>query len=193
MSSINTSLIHQQQIEDQTSIIKIRWIIFGWILLPMAMIGVALNSFNIVVLLHPKMRIFSTNAYLTALSLANIISLFNSIFLYSIRYILSYETFLNNMIQMENYRVTQYESLINLVLRYWSPIYTTFQLFAIYMTCAVTIDRWLYLTFPLKVDTLCTMKNTIKSIGIIFIFCVMYTLPKWFEVNNCCSFSFNFT
>jgi hypothetical protein len=71
--------------EEQLLIVNIRLIIYGYMLLPLTLVGLALNGFTIVVLLHPKMRNFSTNAYLTALSIANIVCLINFIFLYSFR------------------------------------------------------------------------------------------------------------
>jgi len=171
--------------EEQLLIVNIRLIIYGYMLLPLTLIGLALNGFTIVVLLHPKMRNFSTNAYLTALSIANIVCLINFIFLYSFRYILSNEIFKKNVYHYQNVNeIHPYESFINLIYGIWSPIFTTFQLYAIYLTCAVTVDRWIYLTWPLKIDTICSMKNTLIAIVLLFVFCVVYNLPRWFEIET---------
>jgi hypothetical protein len=163
-------------------ILNIRLIIFGYVMLPLAICGVLLNGFTIVVLLHPRMRVSSTNAYLTALSIANIVCLFDAIFQYSIRYLMFTLYDINN----------SYEQFYNLTISYWSPISLTFQLYAIYMTCAVTVDRWIYLKWPLKVDKICTMTNTIRLIVSIFIFCFIYNLPNWFTVIINFEFKFHF-
>lgn len=180
-SSISGGLSHQ----DKLLIVDIRLFVYGWVVLPVAIIGLVLNSFTILVLLHPRMRNFSTNAYLTTLSLANIVCLINFILLYSIRYIVSYEFFKRNAIDSSGTGdIHPYESFINLIYGIWSPIFTTFQLYAIYLTVAVTVDRWIYVTWPLKADTICTMKNTFRAVGIIFLFCFMYNLPRWFEIES---------
>lgn len=74
-------------------ILDIRLYVYGYVMLPLALVGLALNSFTILVLMHPKMRYFSTNAYLSTLSVSNIFCLINFLFLYSLRYLLAYELF----------------------------------------------------------------------------------------------------
>jgi hypothetical protein len=186
LSQTSSSNISVNQLSDQDKIfiLNTKLIVYGWMMLPLAIIGLLLNGFTILVLLHPRMRNFSTNAYLTALSIANIICLINFIFLYSLRYILSNSIFHKNIDEPNANLVHPYESFINFILRYWSPIFTMFQLFAIYLTCAITVDRFIYLALPLKVDSICTIKNTLRTILIIFVFCVLYNLPKFFEVEH---------
>lgn len=177
--AINVNLTDTDR--DHLLILDIRLYVFAGVLLPMAIIGLILNSFTILVLLHPRMR-NSTNMYLTALSLANIICLINFIFLYSFRYLFSYKTFQNAVYYGSN-EINMYESFINQILRFCSPIFSTFQLYAIYLTCAVTVDRFIYLRWPLKADSICTIKATFKVICIIFFFCLTYNFPRWFEVE----------
>ena len=183
LSSFNLTLKNlTSQDHDDLMILDLRLFVYGGLLLPMAIAGLILNAFTIVVLLHPRMR-NSTNVYLTALSMVNIVCLLNFIFLYSLRYLLSYKTVQNNIYYVEQ-KVNTYESFINLIYRFWSPIFLTFQLYAIYLTCAVTVDRWVYLKWPLKADTICTLKVTIKLIIILFLFCVVFNLSRWFEVDS---------
>ena len=185
---------HSEQLTypEQMFILNTRVFVYGYLLFPLAVIGVILNSFTILVLLHPRLRSFSTNAYLTALSLANIVCLANFIFLYSLRYIISYKMFQRAILTQMNHtslsnqlnEINQLESFINLVYGVWSPIFTTFQLYTFYLTCAVTVDRWIYVTWPLKADKICKLKNTFIVIGIIFLFCFVYNLPRWFEIES---------
>lgn len=179
--------------EDSILILKLRHIVFGWILLPIALIGLVLNSFTIVVLLHNRMKNFSTNMYLTALSIANIVCLMNYIFLYSFRYIISYKHFKQVLFKAYNSNIPMkytvylngiyYENFLNMILWAWSPVFLTFQLYSIYLTCAVTVDRWIYLLFPLKADRICTKKRTIIVIISILVFCIIFNLTRWFEVT----------
>lgn len=77
-----------------------------------------------------------------------------------------------------------YENFILFIYGVVHPIFTTFQLYSIYLTCAVTVDRWIYVTFPLKVDTICSMRNTFTAIAAIFAFCFIYNFPRWFEIKS---------
>lgn len=173
-----------QQDIDHLTILDIRLYVFGGALLPMAIIGIILNSFTILVLLHPRMR-NSTNVYLTALSLTNVVCLLNFIFLYSLRYLLSYKSYETSITNKEiGLEVNMYESFLNRYIRFFSPIFSTFQLYAIYLTCAVTIDRFIYLRWPLRAESICTIKTTIRVSIIIFAFCSLYNLPRWFEVTS---------
>ncbi len=173
-------------VEDERVIVNTRIFVYSYLLLPACVIGLILNLFTIVVLLNPKLR-SSTNFYLTALSASNMICLVNFIFLNSVRYIISSEHFLRH-VGVSHDSMTdephQYESFINFVLGYWYPIVNTFQLYAIYLTCAVSVDRCLCLVYPFKVDKICSIKNTIVSICLIFLFCVVYNIPNWFEVES---------
>ena len=168
--------------QDHLLILDIRLYVFAGLMLPMTIVGVILNAFTILVLLHPRMR-NSTNFYLTALSIANIFCLLVWMFLYSFRYLFSYKTFQNN-IYFGYYEVNKYESLVNYLLRFIMPIFSTLQLYSIYLTCAVTVDRFIYVNWPLKADKICTIRSTIVTISILFFCCVFYNLPRWFEVDS---------
>jgi hypothetical protein len=180
--------------DDQHLVITFRYILYGWIGFPIAVTGLFLNGFTIAVLLNSKMRSFSTNIYLTALSIANVVVLINFIFLYSLRYIISYNNFKKNIDRVFfgqslkpdptiSYAALYYESYLNTVLWAWSSIFITFQLFSIYLTCAVTVDRWIYLLTPLKAERICTTRRTLGVIYGIFFFCVIFNIPRWFEVT----------
>lgn len=92
-STIMTNRTDPLSPEDKLFILNMRLVIYGYVVLPLSLIGLALNSFTILVLMHPKMRYFSTNAYLTTLSLANIFCLILFVVMYSLRYLLAYDLF----------------------------------------------------------------------------------------------------
>lgn len=183
MSENITKLIDSNQTDQEDLLIlNIKFIVYVALVLPLAIIGLILNGFTIAVLMHPRMR-NSTNAYLTALSVANIFCLLFFIIMYSLRFMISFDMF-KNIIYFKIMNLNGYENFINMIYPFGSPIFSTFQLYAIYLTCAVTVDRWIYLKWPLKADSICTIRMTIKIIFAIFIFCVTYNLPRWFEVET---------
>ena len=183
MSENITKLIDSNQTDQEDLLIlNIKFIVYVALVLPLATIGLILNGFTIAVLMHPRMR-NSTNAYLTALSVATIFCLLFFIIMYSLRFMISFDMF-KNIIYFKIMNLNGYENFINMIYPFGSPIFSTFQLYAIYLTCAVTVDRWIYLKWPLKADSICTIRMTIKIIFAIFIFCVTYNLPRWFEVET---------
>lgn len=177
----NETAIRAAIVKDLLDILDVRFLVYC-LILPLALLGIILNGFTMLVLLHPRMRSFSTNAYLTTLSFANIGCLVSFLFMHSLRYLLSYDSFRLGIIS-SSADVTSYENFINLVYGIWTPLLATFQLFAIYLTCAVTVDRWIYVTWPLKADKICTMRNTFIAILALLIFCLVYNLPRWFEIQ----------
>ena len=179
--SENSTYLNASDQED-LDILNIKFIVYAGFMLPLSLIGLVLNGFTIAVLMHPRMR-NSTNAYLTALSLANIFCLLFFIIMYSLRFMLSFDMF-KNIIYYKIMNMNSYENFINMIYPFGSPIFSTFQLFAIYLTCAVTVDRWIYLKWPLNADLICTIRVTLKVIVLIFVFCVIYNLPRWFEVET---------
>ena len=171
--------------DDELAILRMRIFVYSYMLFPACLVGIALNIFTIIVLAHRKMH-SATNVYLTALSLANTICLIHFVFLYSIRYIISSANFVAQIARnaSSSYDVHPYESYINLNYGKWSPVFTTFQLYEIYLTCAVSVVRFICLMYPCKVKKICSIKNTLTSIILIFVFCLVYNLPKWFEVES---------
>lgn len=64
----------------------------------------------------------------------------------------------------------------------------TLQLCSIYYTVAVSFDRFLYLSYGLQAETICTVRNSLRTIALITLFSVLFILPHWFkhrvEVND---------
>jgi len=57
----------------------------------------------------------------------------------------------------------------------------TLQLCSIYYTVAVSFDRFLYLSCGLQADLICTIRNALRTIGLITIFSTLFILPHWFK------------
>ena len=57
----------------------------------------------------------------------------------------------------------------------------TLQLCSIYYTVAVSFDRFLYLSYGLQAETICTVRNSLRVITLITIFSILFILPHWFK------------
>ena len=57
----------------------------------------------------------------------------------------------------------------------------TLQLCSIYYTVAVSFDRFLYLSYGLRAETICTVRNSLRVIILISIFSILFILPHWFK------------
>ena len=60
----------------------------------------------------------------------------------------------------------------------------TLQLCSIYYTVAVSFDRFLYLTYGIQAETICNVRNSLRIIGVITIFSILFILPYWFKYRT---------
>jgi hypothetical protein len=64
---------------------------------------------------------------------------------------------------------------------YVIPLMNTLQLCSIYYTVAVSLDRFLYLSYGIQAELICTVRNSLRVIAIITIFSILFILPHWFK------------
>jgi hypothetical protein len=64
---------------------------------------------------------------------------------------------------------------------YVIPLMNTLQLCSIYYTVAVSFDRFLYLSYGLQAETICTVRNSLRVITVISICSILFILPHWFK------------
>jgi len=57
----------------------------------------------------------------------------------------------------------------------------TLQLCSIYYTVAVSFDRFLYLSYGIQAEIICTVRNSLRVITIITLFSILFILPHWFK------------
>ena len=158
------------------SILTYKHVINGWLSMCIILVGIIANFITICALLHEYMRMSSTNLYLTALSFSNLVSLLCLFFMTALRFVL-----------VHPYRLLYckhwYENLINKYIPYLTPINNMFQLSGIYLIIAVSIDR-LILIRNRSMPTECSRKKRRQAtwfiIGLIFVFCFLFTCPNWF-------------
>ena len=176
MECITNSSNNTSNLEKYYESMFYKHLINGWFTLFIIISGILANLITIFVLLNKKMRKTSTNMYLLALSISNIISLSLLFFMTGLRFTLvnPYQTV---------FCFHAYENFINLSMPYLTPINNLFQLSGIYLTTAVSLD-WYFLIKAKSVrkdvkSRILKKKTRFIIIGI-FVFSFFYTLPNWF-------------
>ncbi|CAF1400346.1 unnamed protein product, partial [Didymodactylos carnosus] len=149
-----------------------RLILLGYISFFIGICGIFGNIITIIVLCSKTMRTTSTNIYLTALSTSNIFYLLIFIPKQSLKYILGYKMYLND-------EPFPYENIIDQIPI--TAISNTILLSLIFLTVAVSIDRLIFIKFPLKAASVCTRRNTVIIIFFIYLFSIIYCIPYWLE------------
>jgi hypothetical protein len=151
-----------------------RHIIWGYIGMILSIFGIVGNIITIVVLLSPSMRATSTNVYLTALSCSNILYLLIFIPYISLRYILYYRSYIRK----------QSSSTLEYLLRnlpILTPISDTILLSIIYLTIAISIDRFISIKSSLKIQQIFSLRTILFVILSIYIISILYCIPFWLE------------
>ena len=57
----------------------------------------------------------------------------------------------------------------------------TLQLCSIYYTVAVSFDRFLYLSCGIQAESICTVRNALRTITLMTVFSILFILPHWFK------------
>ena len=161
---------------DVDTMLLYKHYINGCFSLPVILVGIVANSVAISALLHRSLRNSSTNAYLTVLSLSNLMSLLCMLLMDGIRFTLVHP-------YRHVYCLHWYENWISLATPFLAPIKNLFQLNGIYLIMAVSIDRLILIKSRMKsTKTNKRLRKVITWIVImcIFFFCIMFTFPNWF-------------
>ncbi|CAF1160801.1 unnamed protein product [Didymodactylos carnosus] len=157
---------------DETLILLVRLILQGYISFFIGICGIVGNIITIIVLCSKTMRTTPTNIYLTALSASNIFYLLIFIPQQSLKYMLGYKMYLND-------KPFPYELIIAQIPM--TAISNTILLSLIFLTVAVSIDRLIFIKYPLKAARICTRRNTLIVIFFIYAFSIIYCIPYWLE------------
>lgn len=178
MANITEVNNHACTLADERHVLLVQYILGGWISIIIGLFGVFSNGLSILILGNQRMRYLSTNVYLLALSIVNLIWLLFYFFVNSLRFTLIVPKFLASLDENDHH---EYDDLIQRFSPYIIPLMNTLQLCSIYYTVAVSFDRFLYLSCGLQADTICTVRNALRTIGLITLFSILFILPHWFK------------
>lgn len=145
-------------------VVYVRYIVQSILVPCVFVIGLLGNSISIVVLTNKRMR-SSTNVYLTALAITDIIYL-TMVLLLSLQH---YET-----VHL-NYEI--YWKFYGLVI--WLTDGCAY--ISIYIAVCFTTERFIVIRYPLKGKAICTMSLAKKVIAGISVFCLLSTISTAFE------------
>src|SRR5690348_11352785 len=127
---------------DTSSLFEL--IVKGFLTTTIAVFGIIGNAVNLIILTRPKMASSSMNQLLLGLTVCDTLLVINTIFILGLDAIFEY------------YEVSAYTNVfIPHALPYMYPIGTTAQTGSIYFTFAVTIERWLAVSYPLRAKSIC--------------------------------------
>jgi hypothetical protein len=145
-------------------------ILLGIIGVLICIIGIFGNTISIIVLSKQTMNKLSTYAYLIALSVCDAVGL-----LFTIIVLLQYSLPPGSIMP---------ECIVHIypiIVVYVQPIVSASQTLSVWITLALTIDRYLYVCKPYLGSKLCTRRRSCYVICILYILSIIYSIPQFFE------------
>ena len=97
MANVSNQNYHVCTRADEKNVLLVQYILGGWISNIIVLFGIFSNGLSILILGNQRMRYLSTNVYLLALSIVNLIWLLFYLFVNSLRFILIVPKFLANL------------------------------------------------------------------------------------------------
>lgn len=142
--------------------------VFGILLTIFGLIGNGLS----IVILSKEVPSTSTSVILRALGVADSLYLLSNLMYYPLLG-LKYKTS-----ALDLYFIKPYYYVTVYVIK---PCMFIFQQISIWLVVLVTVDRFFAVCKPMKALSQCTVKKARRHILIIFIFCIAYNIPRFFE------------
>ncbi|CAF1206229.1 unnamed protein product [Rotaria magnacalcarata] len=165
-------------LSDERQVLLVQYILGGWTSCIIVLFGVFSNGLSILVLGNSRMRHLSTNIYLLSLSIVNLAWLILYFGVNSFRFTLIVPKFLANRDGNDHH---EYDDFVQRFSPYVVPLMNTLQLCSIYYTVAVSFDRFLYLSYGIQAEAICTVRNSLRVITCITICSILFILPHWFK------------
>ncbi|XP_035705474.1 FMRFamide receptor isoform X2 [Folsomia candida] len=150
-----------------------RFIVLGIGISVVAILGIIGNGLSAVVLSRPQMK-SSVTCLLLGLTFCDTLLISISIFVYSMPYMSIY---------IKSPFLLQYYYLYYPIVAPW--LYATSitaQTASVYLTVAVTIERYIAVCHSLQARSICTWRRARMCVVAVLTFSITYNLPRWFEV-----------
>jgi neurotensin receptor 1 len=138
---------------------------YRYVILTICIFGVVCNMLNLCVLLQPRLK-ESPYTYLTGLAVADMLTLIS---------ISPFSIVRGDYIRHENifFALTRFEC------QFYMPLANYFGQVSIMITLALTIERYLFTTYPLRTRSFCKARYARIVIGIILILCALLSFPRF--------------
>ncbi|CAF3307995.1 unnamed protein product [Rotaria socialis] len=142
---------------------------YRYVILTICIFGVVCNLLNLSVLVQRRLK-ESPYTYLTGLAVADMLTLIS---------ISPFSIVRGDYIRHENvfYALTRFESQL------YMPLANYFGQVSIMITLALTIERHLFTTYPLRTRTFCKARYARITIAIILFICALLSFPRFLMEN----------
>ncbi|CAG7824937.1 unnamed protein product [Allacma fusca] len=147
------------------------FIINGFGITIVAILGIIGNILSAVVLSRPQMR-SSVTCLLLGLAFCDSLLVFTSALIFGL---FSLSDFMGTL---TTYRLVYHPLLVP----YLYPISISAQTASVYLTLAVTLERYVAVCHPLRARSLCTWRRARYCVMTVLLFAITYNLPRWWEV-----------
>lgn len=152
-----------------TTIGLCKFVVWGVLGSTLAILGFLGNTLSMVVLHRRQMR-SSTSYYLLSLAIYDNGILLGMMLYFCLPALIPYVTFLND-----------YRTFMSFSLPYGYPFSLSAQMGSIYTCVGFTVERFIAVCRPLHAANTCTRSRTIRAIIVIFIWSVVYNIPRFFQ------------
>ena len=137
--------------------------------MPISLLGIVGNVLSAVVMSKQKRRL-TTGVMLRYLAIADTLVLSASLLL------LSFKQFSSCVVYWSAY-MNAYKYLF----RWGYPLVYLFRFCSIWLTCLLTIDRYIAVCHPLQAQRLCTMSKTYRNMIIVVVTSILFSFVRVFE------------
>ena len=141
---------------------------YNYIFPSICLFGILCNTLNLTVLSSKRLR-ESPFTYLTALACADLLT-----FCFTLSTFFSRGNFINYSSINIKYFVKKTEIL------FFMPTVNVFSAMSVSVVVALTIERFLFMKFPLHASTICTKHYARRVVAILFVFIALFRLPMYF-------------
>ncbi|CAF0936338.1 unnamed protein product [Rotaria sordida] len=142
---------------------------YRYVILTICIFGVVCNLLNLCVLLQRRLK-ESPYTYLTGLAIADMVTLIS---------ISPFSIVRGDYIRHENIFFT----LVRFESQFYMPLANYFGQVSIMITLALTIERYLFTTYPLRTRSFCKPRYARIIITIILIICALLSFPRFLMEN----------
>ncbi|KAG7168255.1 FMRFamide receptor-like [Homarus americanus] len=151
----------------------LRFIVYGFLLTTVGLLGVAGNLISITILSRPKMR-SSINCCLIGLTSFDMIVTTTSVLMFGLPEICEYT---HTMLWYS-------EGVYQRVTPFVFPLALVAQTGSVYLTVTVTVERYIAVCRPLRARYLCTYGRAKVYVISVALFSILYNIPRFWEVSN---------